>query len=56
MSCASCADAPVLELDAPSFVEYLRECCRWGGFLGLADRRDPPREELRRLTEGLLAV
>ena len=48
------ADAPVLELDAPSFVEYLRECCRWGGFPGLAELPDPPHEELRRLTDGLL--
>ncbi len=48
------ADAPVLELGAPSFVEYLRECCRWGGFPGLAERRDPPREVLRQLTDGLL--
>lgn len=49
------ADAPILELGAPSFVGYLRECVRWGGFPGLAELREPPREELRRLTEGLLA-
>lgn len=51
------ADAPVLELDAPyarTFVGYLRECFRWGGFPGLADEPDPPTAELARLTEGLL--
>ncbi|MDF1503438.1 hypothetical protein [Roseisolibacter sp. H3M3-2] len=47
------ADAPVLELGAPSFVAYLRDCFRWGGFPGLAELPDPPREELRVLTEGL---
>ena len=50
------ADAPVLELDAPSFVGYLRECFRWGGFPGLAEEPDPPTEELARLTEGLLPI
>ena len=49
------ADAPVLELDAPSFVGYLREAFRWGGFPGLADEREPPRADVARLTEGLEA-
>jgi hypothetical protein len=53
------ADAPVLGLDAPyarTFVGYLRECFRWGGFPGLATEADPPRAELGRLTEGLRAM
>ena len=53
------ADAPVLELDAPyarTFVGYLRECFRWGGFPGLAARPDPPTAELARLTDGLLPI
>jgi len=54
------ADAPVLGLDAPyarTFVGYLRECFRWGGFPGLAtDPSNQPRAELARLTERLLAI
>ena len=49
------ADCAVLELDAPSFVGYLRECFRWGGFPGLADEREPPHADVARLTEGLEA-
>jgi len=50
------ADAAVLELGAPSFVGYLRECFRWGGFPGLADETTAPADELARLTEGLLEI
>jgi hypothetical protein len=39
-----------------TFVEYLRECFRWGGFPGLRTSKTPPREELDFLTKGLSAL
>jgi hypothetical protein len=39
--------------DYGTFVEYLRECFRWGGFPGLRTSDTPPREELDFLTKGL---
>jgi hypothetical protein len=39
--------------DYGTFVEYLRECFRWGGFPGLRNSDTPPREELDFLTKGL---
>ena len=51
------ADAEVLELGAPSFVAYLRESVRWGGFPGLAAEpraAAAAREELARLTADLV--
>jgi hypothetical protein len=39
--------------DYGTFVEYLRECFRWGGFPGLRTTDTPPREELAHLTKGL---
>lgn len=47
------ADA-TLEGAGVTFVEYLRESFRWGGFPGLA--RYPAPAELARLTEGLLPI
>jgi len=37
------------------FVPYLRTCFEWGGFPGLRELREPPREELAFLTAGLQA-
>lgn len=38
------------------FVSYLRICFAWGGFPGLMDADDPPREELAFLRRGLLPL
>jgi hypothetical protein len=38
------------------FVSYLRLCFAWGGFPGLMDAEDPPREELDYLRRGLLPM
>lgn len=38
------------------FVSYLRLCFAWGGFPGLMDAEDPPREELEYLRRGLMPL
>ena len=56
-----CMSVPDAAIDAPldgeenygTFVEYLRLSFRWGGFPGLRVAKQPPREELAFLTEGL---
>ena len=49
------ADAPLVDSRYATFVEYLRESLRWGGFPGLADQGERP-AELARLTAGLLPI
>jgi hypothetical protein len=44
------------EEDYGTFIEYLRICCRWGGFPGLRASTTPPREELDFLTQGLVPL
>ena len=44
------------EEDYGTFIAYLRTCFRWGGFPGLRASKNPPREELAFLTEGLLPL
>lgn len=55
---STAADAPLVdEWHQTTFVNYLRICCRWGGFPGLEHHRD--RDNLKKmiadLTEGLIA-
>jgi hypothetical protein len=53
----SAADAPLDgDENYGTFVEYLRTCFRWGGFPGLRASKNPPREELAFLTQGLLSL
>ena len=49
------ADAELVDSRYGTFVGYLRESLRWGGFPGLAEVRERP-AELARLTEGLLPI
>jgi hypothetical protein len=51
-------DAPMAgdDWDGVSFVAYLRVAFAWGGFPGLRDAPNPPRDLLARLTEGLLPL
>jgi hypothetical protein len=59
-----CIDIPNPAVDAPldgdedygTFIEYLRTCFRWGGFPGFRNSKNPPREELAFLTDGLLPL
>jgi hypothetical protein len=37
-----------------TFIAYLRECFRWGGFPGLSRASAPPREDINRLTKPLV--
>jgi hypothetical protein len=51
------ADAPLLfEWHETTFVDYLRQVFRWGGFPGFARYTDYPAEHIRYLSEGLLPV
>lgn len=51
------ADAPLLhDWHRTSFVGYLRECFRWGGFPGWARLERRPEEDLAFLTQGLLPL
>lgn len=51
-------DAPLIseQWDGVLFVNYLRECFRWGGFPGLKDSLDLPEQELDFLTKDLLLL
>jgi hypothetical protein len=51
------ADVPLEdEWHDTTFVNYLRICFRWGGFPGLEDAEDPPRDLIAQLTDGLLPI
>ncbi len=50
-------DAPLHgDWEGTPFVTYLRTCFAWGGFPGLREAQDPPREDLAFLTQGLLPL
>jgi hypothetical protein len=59
-----CIHIPDAAVDAPldgdedygTFIEYLRICFRWGGFPGFRTAKNPPRDELAFLTQGLLPL
>jgi hypothetical protein len=51
------ADTPLIgDWGGTTFVDYLRACCRWGGFPGFARLTDPPRRHLAYLTRDLLPL
>jgi hypothetical protein len=51
------ADTPLAgDWGETTFVDYLRACCRWGGFPGLARAAAPPRALLAALTHDLLPL
>jgi hypothetical protein len=51
------ADFQVLGVKGkPYFVDYLRQAFKWGGFPGWSNYKQPPEEELRFLTNGLLDI
>jgi hypothetical protein len=51
-------DGPLIseQWDGVLFLNYLRECFRWGGFPGFKNSPDPPRVELDFLTKDLLLL
>jgi hypothetical protein len=51
-------DAPLIseQWDGVLFVSYLQKCFQWGGFPGLRDYPDYPKEELDFLTRDLLPL
>ncbi|HEY47190.1 MAG TPA: hypothetical protein G4O14_10445 [Anaerolineae bacterium] len=51
-------DAPLIsdQWDGVLFVSYLQQCFQWGGFPGLRDSPDYPKEELDFLTKNLLPL
>jgi hypothetical protein len=51
-------DAPLIseQWDGILFMNYLRQCFRWGGFPGLKDYPDYPKDELNFLTKDLLPL
>jgi hypothetical protein len=56
---SAAADAPLdREWHQTTFVNYLRICCRWGGFPGLEHHRDKDRvtDMVRDLTHDLLPM
>ena len=44
------------DADSPTFVEYLRNTFKWGGFPGWAGQKERPQAIIDRLTEGLLRL
>lgn len=42
--------------DGVLFLNYLRECFRWGGFPGFKEIPDPPIDEIEFLTKDLLPL
>jgi hypothetical protein len=51
---SACADAIFHDDNGRSFVNYLRNAFRWGGFPGWEDSKNPPRAEIAQLSDGLL--
>ena len=59
-----CIRIPNAAVDAPfdnewhetNFVNYLRKAFEWGGFPGWERDKNPPRDTIARLTEGLLPI
>ena len=50
------ADAPFDDWHKTTFVNYLRIAFQCGGFPGWEDDKNAPRQELARLSEGLLLL
>jgi hypothetical protein len=46
----------VIGCKGPTFVDYLRNAFRWGGFPGWAGRRGCPHKTISKLTEGLTPI